>query len=61
MYTDGVVIIERNFLTIILVTSRTEIIYTLNTEEEAYEVFIKLILEIERNKNSIKQYHFWEI
>lgn len=54
MYTDGQVIIEKFFLEINLVTARTEIIYTLNTEEEAYELFIKLILETERNKNSIK-------
>lgn len=54
MYTDGQVIIEKSFLKIKLVTARTEIIYKLNTEEEAYEIFIKLILETERNKDSIK-------
>lgn len=50
MYTDGQVIIERILLKIKLVTARTEIIYTLNTEEEAYQLFIKLILEVERKK-----------
>lgn len=54
MYTDGQVIIEKKFLEIKLVTARAEIIYTLNTEKEAYDLFIKLILEIERNKDSIK-------
>lgn len=54
MYTDGQVIIEKNFLEIKLVTARTEIIYKLITEEEAFKLFIKLILETERNKNSIK-------
>jgi len=54
MYTDGQVIIEKIFLKIKLVTTRTEIICTLNTEEEACKLFIKLILDIERNKNSIK-------
>ena len=54
MYTDGQVIIEKNFFEIKLVTSRTEIIYTLSNEEEAYELFIKLILKMEKNKNSIK-------
>ncbi len=54
MYTDGQVIIEKNFFEIKLVTSHTEIIYTLSNEEEAYELFIKLILKMEKNKNSIK-------
>lgn len=54
MYTNGQVIIGKNFFEIKLVTSRTEIIYTLSNEEEACELFIKLILEMEKNKNSIK-------
>ncbi|WP_156955983.1 hypothetical protein [Carnobacterium pleistocenium] len=54
MYTNGQVIIEKNFFEIKLVTARTEIIYILDTEEKAYELFIKLILDTERNRDSLK-------
>lgn len=54
MYTDGKVIIEKIFLTINLITARTEITYRLSTEEEAFKLFIKLILETERNKNLLE-------
>lgn len=51
MYTNGTVIIEKNFFTIKVITVNTEVIYILRTEEETYELFINLILEIDRNKN----------
>lgn len=46
-------LLQKKILKIKLVTTRTEIIYTLN-KEEAYKLFIKLILDSERNKNTIK-------
>lgn len=50
MYTNGKIIIEKKNYTIKVITGRTEFIYTLESEEEAFKVFITFILENERNK-----------
>lgn len=49
MYTNGNIIIERRGLVIELTTEKSTFTYLFQTSSEAYEAFMKLIIEHEKS------------